>query len=178
MRLRNNKVHIDRALACFSYAIELYQNTKGEHKPATIPRTLVSSGERHSASGRRPECGHDWLGRFSRSASSPRRSASRLLRVPVDRRAPSTTKSAFHHKAQDWGHRPVLGRSSGRGEEGTDALPFCSKSGRLCAHLIIAERLRAEARFPLATTMPQRDRTSQSDSLHLAQCNLVLCPVI
>jgi hypothetical protein len=64
MRLRNNKVHIDKAMACFSYAIKLYQNAKEEHKPATAPRTLVSSGERHSASARRPERGHDRVGRF------------------------------------------------------------------------------------------------------------------
>jgi hypothetical protein len=59
MRLRNNKVRIDRALACFSYVNKLYQNTKEEHKPATAPRTLVSSGECHSALARRPERGHE-----------------------------------------------------------------------------------------------------------------------
>jgi hypothetical protein len=59
MRLQNNKVLIDKALACFSYAIKLYQNAKEEHKPATAPRTLVFSGERRSASARRPERGPD-----------------------------------------------------------------------------------------------------------------------
>ena len=131
MRLRNNKVHIDRALACFSYAIKLYQNTKGEHKPATAPRTLVSSGERHSASARRPERGYDWLGRFSRSASSPLRSASRLRRVPVDQRSPSTTKSAFITKAQDWVTGRFLAVAPGEGRVERSEVVCQRKSAKL-----------------------------------------------
>jgi hypothetical protein len=49
-------------------------------------------------------------------------------------------------------HRPVLARSSGRGEGGAGD----------CA----AEDAALEA------------KTSQSDSLHLPQCNLVLCPIV
>jgi hypothetical protein len=84
-----------------------------------------------------------------------------------------------------WGHRrgrrPVLGRSSGRGEGGGGELPpFRSKSNVRLVPVINVESITTPsggARCAAAATQ-HRNRTSQPDSLDFTQCYFVLCSIV